>query len=219
MAKFTRMQEEKIENIISEKILDKFNDNWMESLIEKITAKVFTAFNEKFEKQEIKINSLEKEVKSLQVEIEEIREEKDNMEQFSRRNNLRIFGIKERQGEKTQDVVVNLIEEKLKLKIKPEDIEACHRVSTKTENKERPILLKFTSGIARNDIYYRKKELKGTKIAIREDLTHRRKELTKTAVENFGPKNVWSQNGKVYIFHNNKKQYIKNMNKLLSYLG
>lgn len=219
MSRLTKQQEGKIENLISEKILEKFSDEWMTSLIEKITTKVSVSFNEKFELQEKKINNLEKEVKNLQTEIEEIREEKENMEQYSRRNNLRIFGVQEKETENTQEIVVKLIEEKLKYKINPEEIESCHRVSTKSTNKSRPILLKLTTNKTKNDIYYKKKALKGTKITIREDLTSHRKELVKTAVEHFGSKTVWSQNGKIFIFYNNKKQLIKNTDNLLAILG
>lgn len=205
-----------METCITEKILEKFNDEWMEKLIEKITTKVSNKFQEKLDAQDKKIKTLENQVSDLKAEIEEIKLEKDMNEQYSRRNNLRIFGVQERPEEKTNEILFKIIKDKLNIELNKNDIEVCHRIGVKKVNSDRPIMIKFTSNIIRNEVFYKKKNLKGSKITIREDLTKMRKEIVSSAVEEFGAKNVWTQGGRVYVHRNNQNHVIKNIEKLMS---
>ncbi|PIK51268.1 hypothetical protein BSL78_11827 [Apostichopus japonicus] len=56
----------------------------------------------------------------------------NDMEQYSRRNNLRIFGMKEDPNENTMDVFVKLAKEKLKLELNTDFIDRCHRLGRST---------------------------------------------------------------------------------------
>ncbi|KAJ8936085.1 hypothetical protein NQ314_012494, partial [Rhamnusium bicolor] len=160
-------------------------------LLENIEVNYYLEWNleKKFEKQEKRINILEKEVKSLKSDTEEIKIENDNIQQYSRRNNVRIFGVKEMEKEKPEDEVFKLINEKIGVNLQSWDIEVCHRVGIKAKNKERAILVKFSSNKTKNEVLYKKKALKGTKVVIREDLTQQKIEILKIAVEEFGAKN------------------------------
>lgn len=211
-----KQQEIEAEKALYEKVLAKFNDVWMDKLIDRISIKIENNFKERMQAQEEKIILLEKEVQDLKTQIVEIRDEKDNMEQFSRKNNIRIFGINETNKENTNELVINLIQNKLNITIDPGEIDMCYRVGTNTEEKVRPILVKFKSNEVRNEIFYKKKTLKGTRITIREDLTKNRVKLVKIAVEKFGAKNVWTNGGKIIIHHANKKNIIRNIENILS---
>lgn len=212
----SKTREQKIEGAITNNILNRFDDNWMDNLVEKITEKMEKSFKVRFDKQEEKIGTLEKEITILKSEIEELKLEKDNMEQYNRRNNIRIFGIQEKNEENVFEVIQKLFTENLNSSISAGDIEICHRVGSKVEKKARSILIKFKENSTRNKIYYAKKALKSTKIAIREDLSKKRIGLVKTAVEEFGHKNVWTQNGRVFVFQNNRKHIIKDTECILS---
>lgn len=212
----SKTKEQKLEEAVTNNILNRFDDKWMDNLVEKITEKLEKSFKVRFDKQEEKIGMLEKDITTLKTEIEELKLEKDNMEQYNRRNNIRIFGVQEKNQENVLEVLQKLFTENLNSSVSTEDIEICHRVGTKIEKKARPILVKFKENSTRNKIYYSKKALKGTKIVIREDLSKKRIGLVKTAVEEFGHKNVWTQNGRVYVFQNNRKHVIKDTECILS---
>lgn len=129
-----------------------------------------------------------------------------------RGKNLRIFGLKENPQENLKDEVISLFAEKLQVNLKNEDIEDSFRTGQRENDKNRQILVKFTNGTVRNEVYRRKKQLKGTRITIREDLTRARRELLKLAIGEFQKENVWTQSGIIYVFFNNKKHKIFNVN-------
>ncbi|KAK9701903.1 hypothetical protein QE152_g30312 [Popillia japonica] len=67
-----------------------------------------------------KYNSLESELKILS-------NKSDELEQHTRRNNLRIIGIQEDVTENTKEVVLKFCSEKLNLKMDGDKIDRCHR--------------------------------------------------------------------------------------------
>nr|CAH7734785.1 unnamed protein product [Callosobruchus chinensis] len=72
---------------------------------------------------------------------------------------------------KCREVLHNVIKTKLKLtSITPEDIEMAYRCGSKKEGPPRAIL---------NEVYFNKKNLKGSGITIREDLTATRMKIVK----------------------------------------
>ena len=58
-------------------------------------------------------------------------------EQYSRRNCLRIFGIPETKGEKTDDIVLKLAKEKLGVEIDINDIDRSHRTGSMNTSEQR----------------------------------------------------------------------------------
>lgn len=67
----------------------------------------------------------------------------DALEQYARRNNLRIFGLEETQSEDVDGMVLRLINEKLNININNEGIERTHRIGKKTATYMRPVIIKF----------------------------------------------------------------------------
>ncbi|KAK9752197.1 hypothetical protein QE152_g4420 [Popillia japonica] len=61
--------------------------------------------------------------------------------------------------------------------------------------KHRAVLVKFTSHLDKQKILARKKLLKTTNIRIMEDITAARFQLFKSCKNNFGVRNVWTNNG------------------------
>ena len=139
---------------------------------------------------EEKVNSLEHEVnhvKSENVDIKaELQEKADQLEQHSRRNNLRIFGIVESLNENTEDVFVKIIQDNLNIVIPNESIEKCHRIGFPHKDKKRPVLVKFMNHKLKEAIFYQKKLLKGTGISIGEDLTKHRVSTVQTLQTQYG---------------------------------
>lgn len=147
------------------------------------------------------------EVAALRSELsglrESVNERTDELEQYQRRNNLRIFGIKETVKEDTDALVVGLCREKLGVQLSEDVICRSHRVGRKMGPTEdgrevhRPIIVRFISYRDRRLIYGNKKKLKGTGVTIREDLTTQRVKVWREAVQRHGLKNTWTQDGKV----------------------
>ncbi|XP_054266933.1 protein unc-13 homolog C-like [Macrosteles quadrilineatus] len=143
----------------------------------------------------------------LLKKIEEVNnrlvERTDDLEQYLRRDNIRIFGVKETKDEITDEIVVKLCREKLGVELSKDAISRSHRVGKLQtpgddgRERHRPIIVRFSTYRARRTVFDVKKRLKGTGVTIKEDLTHLRQQLYKQAVARFGVGNVWTQDGRV----------------------
>ena len=159
-------------------------------------------FNE-YEKErlerESRIMELESKVVSLSTKVEKLEYTADRMEQYSRRNSIRIHGLPEVKGEDTDSLVIETVKEKMGLDISTADIDRTHRIGAppKQSGKVRPVIVKFVRYNDRRKIYENKKLLKGIKVSITESLTAHRVAKLKEAVKKFGFNNVWSNGGRI----------------------
>lgn len=135
----------------------------------------------------------------------------DDLEQYSRRACLRISGIKEEEGENTDDIVLNLAT-RVSADVRLEDLDRSHRVgrprpvepADNTVPKPREIIVKFSNSKARLALLKGRAELRRTraKIFINEDLTSARKELAykcRCLQRDRLIKKVWTYNGNIFI--------------------
>lgn len=139
-------------------------------------------------------------------------------EQYSRRNCLRIFGIPETKGEKTDDIVRNLAKEKLGIEIDVADIDRSHRTgfmrtsdrsasstssqhpsSASSSNHHRPIIVKFATYRSRQVVLKSRRKLKQSGISIAEDLTATNYKLLRTARQSKNVTAAWSLDGRIYV--------------------
>lgn len=107
----------------------------------------------------------------------------DALEQYTRRNNLRLVGIPEDPNEKIDEIVIHTLNEKLKLNLTLHDVERSHRVGKRAERATRAIIIKFASYRTRANVFKEKRHLKGTGLTLREDLTKFRLDLFRKAVD------------------------------------
>lgn len=146
----------------------------------------------------------EERMKSLQTQLDDMEKEaekyRDEVEQYSRRNNLRFFGIPEVETEDTDRIIKTIALEKLGLNLPEWAICRSHRVGQKNKEKPRPIIVKFVSYNIRKQVFTEKKKLKNSKITIKEDLTKQRLKLYNDTFQVVGMKNVWSYDGKIMIW-------------------
>ena len=91
------------------------------------------------------IRDLREEVSSLENEHEQLKSEVQNQEQYFRRNCLLVHDIPKKQGERTDSIVLNAINEHLEEELTEVDIERNHRVGKQKQNKKipSPIIIKF----------------------------------------------------------------------------
>ena len=133
----------------------------------------------------------------------------DQAEQYSRRNCLRISGMKEEINESTDDIVMKIASD-IGSDIQLENIDRSHRIGipNRRGDKPREIIVKFTAYRYRSKFYKQHTRLKEqgyTGVFINEDLTKRRSSLLFEAHTLFKSKLIkgsWSSDGIVLIKDN-----------------
>ncbi len=164
-------------------------------------------------------NSLEKtvlEVKRLAAENLELKQEiksKDNTisnlvnksneaEQYSRRNNIRIFGLKDGGRQETifdtEKLVLRLFNHKLGVKLSASDVDITHRLGKLTRDSDRPVIVKFSNRKAKISVITQRKNLKGSRVVITEDLTSANYRLLQQTRDLTCVTQTWTREGRIY---------------------
>nr|KAG5705097.1 hypothetical protein BaRGS_018827 [Batillaria attramentaria] len=137
---------------------------------------------------------METEVKEAKFEAGVAHARSDDVEQYTRRNNIRIFGIAESDKENVRDCetkVLKLLHDKLSLRhIQASDLEAVHRVGLARDRRRdrrgqglraglspRAIIVRFVSRRVLHDVFVSQRKLKNSGVVIVEDLTTARYQL------------------------------------------
>ena len=97
------------------------------SLVEFLTSKFDELEKQRKEKDEL-INSLQIEVSSLKVEVKNLEKKTDDHEQYSRRNCLLIHELNKTKTEDTDEMVLDVINDKLNMEISQVSIDQSHRL-------------------------------------------------------------------------------------------
>ena len=126
----------------------------------------------------IKVGCLEQEVEVLKTELAEIKSKANANEQYSRRNNVRILGLPEAEGEDCYQVLLAFCENDLKISVTREEIDRAHRVGkvkTPREGQDepppRPMIVKLAGHSTKMKFMKAKRNLGGKKMFVNEDLT------------------------------------------------
>ena len=127
----------------------------------------------------------------------------DSNEQYGRRDNIRIFGVKEEADEDVYQKVVD-VARKVGHQISKTDISICHRVPSRNVKKDegRPIIVKFVRRQTKSGLMANKKSLKDCeeKIFINDDITLLRARLAKALRLRADIKSVVMLNEKIVIY-------------------
>ena len=118
-------------------------------------------------------------------------------DQYARRSNIIVYGVAEARDENCGQIVKNIIKNKLKLNLPSNAVEVCHRLGTKTLNKNRPIVTRFRYQDLKWDIMKARKELKGSGIVFGQDLCFEFRELQKQIKSHPSVIDSWAWNGKL----------------------
>lgn len=159
-------------------------ENLVQRVIEKIfTSQIFlTRLADKISEEVSnrimnKVGQLEERLQKLEMVLED-------QEQYSRRSNIRIYGVAE------------VCRQHLGVDVVERDIDVCHRLKT-GNGATGTIIVRFCRRHTINLVLSNKKRLKGTKIVIREDLTKQRVAVYRRACERFSIRSVWTSDGKI----------------------
>lgn len=176
-------------------------------LTEMMTSAVETAVRSALSSVNSEMGKLRDEVSNLTGKVvlleDKLAVKTDELEQYQRRNNLRIHGLEEVSGEDTDAIVADLCRNRLSLDLPTEAISRSHRVGKQQtpgrdgKRRHRPIIVQFTSYQNRRLVFNSKKRLKGSGITITEDLTAQRAAVYRRAVELHGVRRSWTMDGRV----------------------
>ena len=178
-------------------------DNLVEKL-EKIEGRVFEV--------EAKWDEIDNEISRLRRENEELKtcmksnenlyrkslNEVNEVQQYTRRWNLRIFRAPEKRNETATECVEKCCEifnEKVKVNTTPEDIEIAHRTGKPGPN--RPIIVRFFDRKKRDQVLANRRNLKNKGIVIAEDLTLANYKVYMQATKHSACANTWTSNGRI----------------------
>lgn len=211
-------QIEKILNVLQGSLESKLTD-----MVSAIVTNVLDGVNSKMSTIQDENKVLKDRVELLEKKIELLEKQGDTANQYSRRNCLRVSGIKESDGESMDEIVKHLSTE-LKADIDLRDIDNMHRLHSKNarsdasssgqsnksaDQRPRDIIIKFTSYRARQQMYSRRSELKHSKVFervfINEELTRQRGEIfyqARRLVKTKRLKSAWTSNGVILVKDN-----------------
>ena len=156
---------------------------------------------------------LQQMIDSTMKRLSALERRQDDLGQYSRSNCLVIHGCenvpKSKPGKylEIENFVCNTFNEHLQLDslLEANDLDIAHPLTSK---KGTPVIVKFICRTQKNEVYRKKRLLKGTKMIITESLTKRRLQLLEKTRLEFKQCPVWSWKNEIFVFHNNKKKVI-----------
>ena len=135
--------------------------------------------------------------------VRQLTYENDRLQQYTRRENVRISGIPLKKDETNKDVEEKTLAmlNKTGTVVNAEDLAACHRVG-KAKDGSRPVIVRFVSRRKRTDIMKTKKALKGKEsckgIYINDDLTPLRAKLLHYCKSAPEVERTWTLDGRIF---------------------
>ena len=174
-----------------------FNDEDRQQLTEiNITIKKLVEeveyLKEEVEESKLKYEEIKTENEKLKQIVNTTFFKVDELEQYGRRENIRILGVAERKDERDDgEEVVTKVAKALNVELNPElDIQRVHRLGKKKKGpkaKPRPVIVRFASYRKRIEFMYKKSKLKVhpnfNGVYLTEDLTSLRAKMLKYVKE------------------------------------
>ena len=199
----------------------------LKNSITNLTATVVSLTNE--------LDRKEKRIVDLEKRVDFLKKTADDVEQYSRRPNLRFHGFAEADTpENTDKMIVDLVNSELQVDppMQVEHLERSHRLGPKVSangtTRQRPIIARFRSERLRDAVFRGRFNLKTYNekhrekmIFINEDLTARRASLarqTRSLKKDRKVTDCWTTGGNVMIKElNNKIRQVKSESDLKNY--
>ena len=162
-------------------------------------------------------NALSTNKEKLEERITHLERDLEEAQQYSRRTNILIHGVKEEKDEDTDRISHDLFTEQMGVPIVDRDIARSHRLGRKVAGVNRPIIVRLLSYRQKKAVYDQKKQLKGSGFVVTENLTKKRYALYKQCKEKFGVKSVTTLDGRIYHYTGKQLLNGKQERKLISF--
>ena len=104
------------------------------------------------------VKEMREEVESLRARVQTQSFELDRLQQYSQRDNVRVYGIEETAEESTNSIIVKLASD-MGVPITEQDLSVSHRMGRNMTGKPRPIIIKFVRWDTKTRMMRAKKEL------------------------------------------------------------
>lgn len=200
---------------IEEVLKDVFSkQETMQTICEKITDVICENMDKQLSEVKEELNNVKAKYEILNTKYIEsehkLQQKIDKIEQHSRRKNVRIFGLaevltdSESVKENVEATAIAFCKDKLGVKLVAADIVRCHRTGKQQDGKSRAIYLQLSNYKKKIEIMANKKKLKGKGIIVREDLTRIRLKLYQDAIQKYGLKETWTNDGQICVYMNGK---------------
>lgn len=140
--------------------------------------------------------------------VAKVLSDQNDLEQYDRRWNLRLFNVQENTGETSDDcakMCCKIFTEGIGVPVKEEDLEAAHRTGPTVTGRTRTVIVRFQSRKLRDKVLADRKKLKGKKVSVDEDLTAANAKLARDAYKHSFTLASWSSQGKVFAKLKNGK--------------
>lgn len=157
-------------------------------------------------------SELKAQMTSLQTKLDQSHARLDDLEQYSRVDNLLVHGLAatEQPEKNLSKNIVDMINSNFSnITISEQDISTVHRLGRPTPTtgaspvqKPLPVIIRFTRRIVRDSILSSRKELKGKRISITEQLIQSRALILKKASDLVTKQRLsaaWSHDGKILV--------------------
>ena len=145
------------------------------------------------------VQHMREEVESLRARVQTQSFELDRLQQYSRRDNIRVYGVEEKADECTNTIIVKLAHD-MGVEIEEQELSVSHRLGRKT-GKPRPIIAKFVRRDTKTKMMREKKELRGLSgyrhVFLNDDLTTLRSLLVYELKRDETIKSVWTIDGRI----------------------
>lgn len=154
------------------------------------------------------LREIKSDIDRLSNEVDNIKKKLSKFYVNKNNNTFVIHGMEEKNSD-VYDDIIQLFAKNMNVEVKKHDIIHCYRLGQKKDNKKcRPIVVEFVYRWIRDQLFYSKKKLKGSKIIITEMLTADVLALFKEVRAIMG-NSAWSQGGTVFVLLNGKKTAVR----------
>ncbi|CAH1965154.1 unnamed protein product [Acanthoscelides obtectus] len=202
--------------------------NNTERLITKVCATFTSQLEEKFDVEFEKINDRHSEMSRAlgtlrsdctgnTKKIQNLEPRVDHLEQLQKRRSVRILGLTESENENPVETLIDFLDQYLNVSCEIRDVNAVFRVKgTERNSGPRVLLLIFTRLLLKQSVMSANKAMfKGSNILVYEDLTKEVYQLLRLTKKKYGPRNVWSSSGKVFVKSGDTKKCISSRDDIM----
>ncbi|XP_078001141.1 uncharacterized protein LOC144453684 [Glandiceps talaboti] len=177
----------------------------------------FDMYKERMDRMEEDNKTLKDQLASATAKVTTMDRELQDLQQYTRRNNLEIHGIQEQPGEDT-DALVMKVATAAGIRISQTDIDVSHRLPSRRQcsnTKPSTIIVRFTRRTVRSNIYNARKNIKNkstrdmnidnndqNRVYINENLSPTNKQIFYKANERKKMKKwkfIWTNKGKIFV--------------------
>ncbi|KAK6169558.1 hypothetical protein SNE40_020591 [Patella caerulea] len=127
-------------------------------------------------------------------------------EQYSRKMNIRIFGLPNQQSRELQTTFIETIKKLTEIDVANEEIIAIHSLPKRSPDKPNPVIVKIRNTESKSNIMKHRKLLLEKQLKLADDITKNNLGQMNRARENSHVDKVWYFNGAVYAKAAGKKR-------------